>query len=178
MKFASIIADPPWAFANEGSRAAAIGHYPVMPTRKIIQMPVEEWAADDSILYLWVTDSHLPDGLEVMKAWGFAYKQLIIWVKKKEGRLQIGMGNRYRHCHEQVLVGVRGKPQKLRADLPSVFEAPRGEHSAKPLELHSLAMAFSAGPYLEIFARRPVQGWAALGNQVNWSQPPQEQANG
>lgn len=178
MKFASIICDPPWAFSNKGSRAAATDHYPTMPTRRIVQMPVEDWAADDAVLWLWVTDAHLPDGLEVMNAWGFTYKQTIAWVKWKENKLQIGMGNYLRHCHELLLLGTRGKPARQRADLPSVIMVPRGEHSEKPIQLHSLAMAFSPGPYLEIFARRPVQGWAAMGNQVNWSQPQQEQAHG
>ncbi len=171
MKFASILADPPWRFGNTASRASAENHYPTMPTRQLIRMPVEDWAANDAVLWLWTTDAHLPDALQVMAAWGFAYKQTVTWVKQKQGGpLQIGLGNYLRHCHELLLLGTRGKPVRLRADLPSVIIAPRGEHSAKPIQMHSLAMAFSAGPYLEIFARRQVQGWHAAGNEVNWQQ--------
>ena len=39
-----------------------------------------------SHLYLWVPNALLPDGLEVMKAWGFEYKGNIVWEKvRKDG---------------------------------------------------------------------------------------------
>lgn len=41
-----------------------------------------------------------------------------------------------------------------------------GAHSEKPAEAHARIERLVAGPYLELFARRPVRGWDAWGNQV------------
>lgn len=40
------------------------------------------------------------------------------------------------------------------------------EHSVKPPEFHAVIERVSAGPYLELFARRPVEGWDVWGNEV------------
>ena len=44
--------------------------------------------------------------------------------------------------------------------------APRGEHSAKPAAVHEGIEALVAGPYVELFARAPRDGWAVWGNEV------------
>jgi hypothetical protein len=45
-------------------------------------------------------------------------------------------------------------------------EFERGRHSAKPEEVRGFIERASPGPYLELFGRRPVEGWAVFGNQV------------
>lgn len=167
LKFGTIIADPPWEFENVRTRAAAENHYPTLPTRQIIRLPVEDWAADNSHLYLWVTAAHLKDGLQVMEAWGFDYKQYLTWVKVSEnGKLQIGLGNYYRHATEICLFGTRGKAKALVHDLPNVFWAPRSKHSRKPDTIHEWAEKLSPEPRLEMFARRGRLGWASWGNEA------------
>ena len=42
-----------------------------MTLDEICALPVDEIAADPSHLYLWVPNALLPEGLEVMEAWGF-----------------------------------------------------------------------------------------------------------
>lgn len=163
VKFGCIVADPAWSFNNKASRAGADDHYPTMEARKIEQIPVDEWAADNSHLYLWVTDSHLQAGLRVMEQWGFVYKQTIVWLKIKNGKPQMGMGNYYRHAHEICLFGVRGRCPTLDKGMISFFWAERGEHSAKPEDLQTMAEKMSPGPYLELFARRPRTNWAHWG---------------
>lgn len=44
----------------------------------MLALPVEQVAAAKSHLYLWVPNALLPDGLAVMKAWGFEYKGNIL----------------------------------------------------------------------------------------------------
>lgn len=74
-KYDIIYADPPWNEAGGGKiKRGADRHYPLMRTKEIIALPVMDLAADNAHLYLWVTNNFLPDGLEVMKAWGFEYK--------------------------------------------------------------------------------------------------------
>jgi len=41
---------------------------------QIAALPVEEIAAPTAHLYLWCPNALLPDGIAVMKAWGFDYK--------------------------------------------------------------------------------------------------------
>src|SRR3972149_3867806 len=132
-KLGCLVSDPPWQFGNTRTRAAAEDHYSTMSIRQIIRLPVEDWMADDSCLFLWVTAAHLKEGLKVMDAWGFEPKQNLIWIKTTEtGRLRIGLGNYFRHAHEMCLFGTRGHFKALAHDLPTVFWAPRGEHSTKP----------------------------------------------
>jgi len=165
MSFGTIVADCPWQFSNRASRAAAENHYPTMTTREITRLPVEDWAAPNSCLYLWTTDAHLDDAMAVINAWGFAYKMTLVWVKMN-GSLQLGLGNYFRHAHELVLFGTRGKPETRDHALPSVFFAPRTKHSAKPEVLQDMAEKLSPGPYLEMFARRQRPGWTAWGNEI------------
>ena len=110
---------------------------------------IADLAADNATLLLWVTNSALPAGLEVMKAWGFEYKTNAVWDK-----YYIGLGNYFRNNHEVLLHGVRGKaPFKFRGQR-STFMFPRQEHSRKPAEMIVLIeRVLPGGRYLELFAR-------------------------
>ena len=95
-KFATIYADPPWRFQNRTGKVAPehkrLNRYDTMDLEAIKAMPVEEIAAEKSHLYLWVPNALLPDGLEVMKAWGFEYKGNIIWEKVRKDGMPDGRG--------------------------------------------------------------------------------------
>ena len=53
---------------------------------KFARLPVSLAADTPSHLYLWVPNALLPEGLEVLKAWGFQYKSDLIWHKvRKDG---------------------------------------------------------------------------------------------
>lgn len=167
-KFSVITADPPWRYGNAGTRGNAAGHYPTMPLEDIRDLGalVDDWAADNSHLYLWTTTSFLRDSFEVMDAWGFKYKTCLTWVKP-----QLGMGNYFRVSTEFVLFGVRGKLPIHNRGLTNWFESPRGKHSAKPEMFYSLVEKASPGPYLEMFARVDGQlfrrdGWTFWGNEA------------
>lgn len=158
-KFATLVADPPWRYANTRTRAAAAGHYPTMTVAQVCALTPP--AADDAHCYLWVTNGFLREGFEVLDAWGFDYKTTLTWCKP-----QIGLGNYFRNATEHVLFGVRGRLDLLRRDTPTWFEARRAGHSAKPPEFYDLVMACSPGPRLELFARTPRKGWKAWGNEL------------
>jgi len=49
-KYKVILADPPWNYANAGCRGAAENHYPTMTLKEICALPINELAANDSIL--------------------------------------------------------------------------------------------------------------------------------
>jgi N6-adenosine-specific RNA methylase IME4 len=84
-KYGAIYADPPWAFRNwsaKGTGRNAISHYECLDLKALASLPVSELAADDCALFLWATDPLLPRALELIQAWGFAYKTVgFYWVK-------------------------------------------------------------------------------------------------
>lgn len=84
-KFGTILADPPWQFQNRTGKVAPehkrLNRYSTMKLEQIETIPVQKAAADVCHLYLWVPNALLPEGLEVMKKWGFQYKTNIIWEK-------------------------------------------------------------------------------------------------
>ena len=89
-KYKTILADPPWQFQNRTGKVAPehkrLNRYPTMRLNEIARLPVSEIAADKAHLYLWVPNALLPDGLSVMRAWGFEYKTNIVWEKvRKDG---------------------------------------------------------------------------------------------
>ncbi len=162
-RFEVIYADPPWQLGNPDSDYAPEQYYPTLPLDQIAALPVP--AADDCLLYLWAVNSHLPEALQVMQAWGFDYRSCEVWVKPS-----IGMGVWTRNRHEQLLIGRKGNasPAPRRLLLDSVIEAPRGRHSEKPAVVHErLEHLYPERSKLELFARgRPRHGWAAWGNQL------------
>jgi N6-adenosine-specific RNA methylase IME4 len=44
--------------------------------------------------------------------------------------------------------------------------APVGEHSVKPDEAFKRIERLYPGPYLELFARQPREGWTVWGNEI------------
>jgi N6-adenosine-specific RNA methylase IME4 len=180
VNYACILADPPWRYADQGTRLSpayegtqrkAGAHYKTMSLEAIMGLGpwVTRQAADDSFLFLWTTNSFLVDGSAtcVMQAWGFTPKQIIPWVKlSKAGRPHIGAGHYTRVCTEMLLLGRAGRPKVLSRSVPGVILAPRGRHSAKPVEAYELIERLCAGPRLELFARTQRPGWDTWGDQA------------
>ena len=65
-----------------------------MGLEAIKALPVAAAAATDSVLLLWTTDPHLEAALEVVGAWGFAFKTVgFYWIKTgADGAPSRGMG--------------------------------------------------------------------------------------
>lgn len=158
-EFAVIVIDPPWRYDNTKTRGAAEDHYGTMTLDELAALELP--AAADAHLYLWVTNSFLPHGFDLLAGWGFTYKTCLTWCKP-----QIGMGNWFRNTTEHVLFGVRGSLATLRNDCPTHFVADRTKHSAKPESFYDLVQSCSPGPYLEMFARQRRLGWHVWGNEA------------
>ncbi len=163
-RYPVIYADPPWRYEHAETESRAIeNHYPTMSLDEIKALPLVDIAHSDCVLFMWATSPKLAESMEVLSAWGFSYRTCAVWDKQK-----IGMGYYFRQQHELLLVAVRGEPPTpLPADRPaSVFSYPRGQHSAKPVEVYELIEAmYPDFPKLEMFCRSPREGWAVWGNQ-------------
>lgn len=159
--FGTIYADPPWAYGNQGTRAATGNHYVTMSVADICALPVTGLVAENAHCHLWTTNAFLREAFDVLAAWGFTYKSCFVWCKN-----QIGIGNYWRVSHEFMLLGVKGRAPFNDKSLSSWLATDRLGHSTKPEAVRSLVERASPGPYLELFARKASRGWAAWGNEV------------
>ncbi len=175
-RFRTVLADPPWRFQNSTGKVAPehkrLSRYGTMTLGAIKDLPVSHVAADVAHLYLWVPNALLPDGIEVLRAWGFQYKSNIVWhkVRKDGGSDGRGVGFYFRNVTELVLFGVRGKNARTLAPgrrQVNLFATRKREHSRKPDEQYEIIEACSPGPYLEMFARGVRSGWTVWGNQAD-----------
>jgi N6-adenosine-specific RNA methylase IME4 len=172
--FGTILADPPWRFTNRTGKMAPehkrLSRYPTMSNEEIMDLPVEKFALPKSHLYLWVPNALILEGLEVMRRWGFTYKTNLIWykVRKDGGPDGRGVGFYFRNVTELILFGVRGNLRTREAGRRQVniLTSRKREHSRKPEELYEIIEACSPGPYLELFARHPRNGWCQWGNEI------------
>lgn len=179
-KYKTIVADPPWAEHGGGKvQRGADRHYPLMKTYEIkaLGMRVQSIADTNAHLYLWATNNHLQDALDVLPAWGFKFVTMLTWVKTGKP----GLGQYFRGLTEHCIFAKRGQPtyrvgvngrraQGLTVMLDEGrglwFKAARGRHSEKPQQLYSWAEQVSHGPYLEMFARSNRTGWDSWGHEA------------
>ena len=174
-RYGTLVADPPWRFMNRTGKMAPehkrLHRYATMSTAEICAMPVATHACPSSHLYLWVPNALLPDGLAVMKAWGFQYKTNLIWykIRKDGGPDGRGVGFYFRNVTEVLLFGIKGKMRTLQPGRTqvNVISTRKEEHSRKPEEFRDLIEQCSPGPYLELFARVARGGWTLWGDQVD-----------
>lgn len=175
-KYSTILADPPWQFQNRTGKIAPehrrLSRYETLTFEDIIALPVSEITAEVAHLYLWIPNALLPQGLEVLKAWGFKYKSNIVWhkIRKDGGSDGRGVGFYFRNVTELILFGVKGKNARTlspgRTQVNYISSRKR-EHSRKPDEQYQLIESCSPGPFLELFARGVRVGWDCWGNQAD-----------
>lgn len=187
--FGAILADPPWRFEvwsgetavqKRGSKTTykpAQVHYDTMSIAELSALPVADLAAPDCALFLWITWPMLREAVSIIEAWGFAYKTCAFnWMKAHGTQINLfddeiiplmKMGYWTRASSEVCLLGTRGKPKRLNADVRQGIIAPVRDHSRKPDGIHERIERLVAGPYLELFARQKREGWTAWGNQTD-----------
>jgi N6-adenosine-specific RNA methylase IME4 len=195
-KYQIIYADPPWAYRNyayaetltgERAKRGVVKEYPTMTMPQIAALPVESLAADDATLFMWATNPLLEEAFtaRIMEAWGFTYKTVaFVWVKQNRAHDRQhpqlffptdkdalnafwGMGNWTRQNVEVVLLGVRGNPRRMSADVHQVVFAPVMEHSRKPDEVRRRIVRLMGDlPRVELFARERAESWDVWGNEV------------
>lgn len=177
-RYRVIYADPPWKFSSKelqthkGKRFTSIEkHYPVQGIDWIKSLPVEEIAEDDCALFLWTTDAHMKEAIEVTEAWGFKYITVaFIWEKVSvNGKTLCTLGAWTLKNYEQCLLATRGAmlQHKKVNNIRQKVAAQRGRHSEKPEEVRlNIEQLFGNCQRIELFARTRVPGWDAWGNEV------------
>lgn len=187
--YGAILADPPWRYEvwsgetavkrrnSPGTNVGAAVHYETMSAEELALLPVASLAAEDCVLFLWVTWPTLVQALKLIETWGFTYKTCgFDWMKANASQVemfddsmegQMGMGYWTRANSEPCLLATRGKPKRLHADVRQAIIAPRREHSRKPDGVHKRIERLVAGPYVELFSRQKRLGWDVWGNQTD-----------
>jgi N6-adenosine-specific RNA methylase IME4 len=174
--YRTIVVDPPWAYPGGVSAGGTPGKpvkvyelpYPSMTLGEIQALPVADLAATGGAwLFIWTTNRYLPSAFELLRAWGFRYRQTLVW--HKLGPSPFG-GTFAPNGAEFLLGASRGDPSLSgRWHAPSVITTSRpgaGSHSRKPEVWLDLIEACCPGPYLELFARRQRLGWDTWGNEA------------
>lgn len=175
MIYRTIVADPPWPHPGTGGKLAGWRGdwqvarerpvaYPEMSVRQIEELPIADLADRDARLFLWSTNTRMPDAFRVLEQWTFSYRQTLVWSKPDANPV----GGSVAPNAEFVLVGVRGAPPVLDRLSAPVIQHPRGGliHSQKPELFLDEIERVSPGPYLELFARRQRLGWDTWGDQA------------
>lgn len=178
-----IYADPPWDYggkmqfdkSSKGADRINLGKsifissanfkYPTVRTEELMKIPVYEIAKDDCLLFLWVTNPHLVQGIELGRAWGFEYRTVaFVWDKMNHNPGQYTLS----YC-ELCLVFKRGRIPRPRGarNVKQLVSVPRGKHSEKPAEVRKgIEEMFPTQKKIELFARQKPEGWDVWGLDV------------
>ena len=137
-KYNIIYADPPWSFkhySDKGKGRAPDNYYKCQNLEDIKNLPIENLAAENCVLFMWVTYPFLEKSFEVLKAWGFKYKTVgFTWVKKnkKADSWFWGMGYWTRSNAEICIIATKGNITRQSSSVHQIIETPIEEHSKKP----------------------------------------------
>lgn len=182
-RFDIIYADPPWHYNgklqfDKTSKSkeeidlrqkifisSATFKYPTLKTSELMKLRVHEIARDDCLLFMWTSNPHLSQAIELGAAWGFEYKTVaFVWDKMNHNPGQYTLSN----C-ELCLVFKRGRIPRPRGarNVQQLVRSPRKGHSEKPIEvLKAIERMFPHQERIELFARRKIDGWAVWGLDV------------
>lgn len=188
-KYNIIYCDPPWTFQTYSEKGKEKKspelHYDCMSIDDIYSLPISNIAADNCVLFLWVTSPMLQQGLETMKKWGFTYKTIgFNWFKKNKiaDSWFWGLGYWTRQNTELCLLGTKGKPSRVSRAISQVidfdnsfdmFDTEEIEtkiegHSKKPDMVRNRIVELCGDlPRIELFARQTYEGWDVMGYEID-----------
>lgn len=181
--FDIIYADPPWhyngklQFDKSSTRSdildpsrnifisASIFNYPTLKLNELKQIPIQSITKADCLLFLWTTNPHLAQAIELGTAWGFEYKTVaFVWDKMVHNPGQYTLS----YC-ELCLVFKHGRIPKPRGarNIKQLIRSPRSSHSRKPIEvMQAIEKMFPTQKRIELFTRRKVNGWGTWGLEL------------
>lgn len=179
-KFSIVYADPPWHYngklqfdrsgtlaENQGWQrdvfvSAASFKYPTLKTAELKKLDVNSITEDDSLLFLWATNPHLQQAIELGTAWGFEYKTVVfVWNKMVHNPGQYTLS----YC-ELCLLFKKGRIPRPRGarNIKQLLNIPRNGHSEKPHQVaRNIELMFPTHKKIELFARVQRPGWEAWG---------------
>jgi len=179
-KYNIIYADPPWKF-NSGELFKEYAqvkkfdsiekHYKTLNKKELQQLKIKEITHNDCVLFMWFTDAHFIEAIELCKSWGFEYKTIaFVWEKRsKHNKLISNLGSWTLKNYELCLLATKGKMMKYKKinNIKQQVIAERTKHSRKPdIVRNNIEKLFGDIPRIELFARETAVGWDSWGNEV------------
>jgi len=175
MKYKTVVIDPPWPMKSATNPVTLDEFnyreklpYESMTTQEIITFPINDFADEDALIFLWVANGRTVDdepipalGFRCLLEWGFRYNSMIHWLKNQVNCLWSPIAITTETC----LFGWRKQPLDLINSMKNVFEAPRGAHSEKPARFYQLLRAWTPEPRIDIFARNAHEGFVGWGDE-------------
>jgi N6-adenosine-specific RNA methylase IME4 len=195
-KYSIIYADPPWDYGGKMQFdrtstskekmdlrknifiSSAAFKYPTLKLEELKKLKIADIAEDDCLLFMWATNPHLDQAIELGKSWGFEYRTVVfVWNKMVHNPGKYNLS----YC-ELCLLFKRGRiptPRGAR-NTKQLINAPRGEHSEKPIEAaRNIEAMFPHHKRIELFARAQLAGWSVWGLEarlpIETKKPLQEQ---
>jgi N6-adenosine-specific RNA methylase IME4 len=179
--WACVHGDPPWWFrsnstANPGRNA--MRHYRCLSLSDIASLPVKSVVAQNAFAFLRVPGPFLAIGahMPILRGWGFEPTAMgFTWLKVKVNASSLfilcddiftGTGLTTRKNCEFVVIGKRGNPKRIGADVREAILAPMREPSRKPDEIYRRVERYCTGPRLDLFARETRPGWQGWGDEL------------
>jgi len=173
-KYKTIVADPAWEIDfSSGWGMTKEKQYDTVNIDFLKNMPISKISDEDCNLFLWTTHTRLEDALMLMRHWGFKFHVAITW-NKGHGLHAHGFFRQTELC----LYGFKGKMVWTKSgkacktyieDIPDIFYSRSNGHSVKPQTLFDIIDMKAEGNKIELFARKPREGWDVWGNEVESS---------
>jgi len=193
MKYRTVVADFAWPLGLGGNvpskmQGTALKEtlpYRTMSVEDIRAFPINDYAAEDCLLFLWVTNGKTKTGipviqlaLEILEHWGFTYHTMLTWVKDnpfsfwspvKSATEHVILAHRGELNCDHVIFAYRGQFRELTSNkysvMPGVFYAPNKTHSEKPAKFYQLVRSWTPGPRINLFARPAQIGFDGMGDE-------------
>jgi hypothetical protein len=173
-----LLLDPPWSYHGQQDKwGAAAKFYDTMTDEDLRNMDIASLLNKRAVVFMWATAPRLDFAIRLLDAWGLTYRGVAFtWVKtKKDQQTPIGaQGVRpsvVKPTAEFVLVASnvsKGRPLPIADEsVAHIVLASKQEHSRKPDEIHRrIERLYPDATKLEMFARRPMEGWDVWGEEV------------
>lgn len=106
-------------------------------------------ASENSILFMWSPANKLEERLDLMKTWGFSYKENAVWDRMDSTHT----GQYFSNQHDLLLIGIKGTGLTPRSKEKSICRIPLKEGETKPEYYTELIKTMYPGqPWLDVMA--------------------------
>jgi N6-adenosine-specific RNA methylase IME4 len=163
-KYQCVYMDPPWAYRDSKIHGGVDHEYETLDIDGIARLPIASLLPKNGgHVWMWTTWPMIREGAvqKLFTAWGLSWKGEIVWDKDK-----LLLGRWIRVQTEILILGVTGSVPRLVEDVRGIHREKSGKHSAKPDSFYGMLERFSPGPRIELFARKPREGWDRWGKEA------------
>jgi N6-adenosine-specific RNA methylase IME4 len=166
-EYRAVVIDPPWDLEKIGREArpdqGKYLDYPTLDVDEFAELPVGDLIADSGAhVFLWTTQKHIPDALDLIDEWGGRYECTMTWVKPT-GVAPFS----WQYNTEHVIFARFGDGLELdQRGHQLSFQAPVGDHSEKPDVFFERVRDATKRPRLNMFARSERDGFDVWGDEA------------